>query len=157
MQVEDSQIMEESQETEEVMQLDLLDVDIINMNTSHGKATVATSPRRVYKRVYNTFQKFLAVVEKHPSNAGLSSFEVFLPDQTHNYVNRKLVRLFVKTYVRSLGYTKSHYTEAINFLQRLLEDQISDESCVARKGYIKDDRYLKDYLKEVHIIKADLE
>lgn len=144
-------------ESEEEMQLDLLDVDIVNKNTSHGKATDATSTKRVYKRVSDAFQRFLVVVEKHPSNAGLSSFNVYLPEQTHDYVNRKLVRLFVKTYVRSLGYSQSHYTEAINFLQRLLEDQMSDGGCVARKGSIKDDRYLKDYLKEVHIIKADLE
>jgi hypothetical protein len=102
MQVEDSPTMEESQETEEEKQLDLMDVEIINKNTSHSKAADATSTRRVYKRVYNAFQKFLVVVENHPSNAGLSSFKGFLPDQTHDYVNRKLVRLFVKTCVRSL-------------------------------------------------------
>jgi hypothetical protein len=34
---------------------------------------------------------------------------------------------------------------------------MSDDGCVARKDYIKDDHYLKDYLKEVNIIKANLE
>jgi hypothetical protein len=49
--VEDSPTMEESQETKEKIELDLLDVDIINKNTSHSKATKATFAKRVYKCV----------------------------------------------------------------------------------------------------------
>ena len=75
----------------------------------------------------------------------------------HDYVNRKLVRLFVKTYVRSTGYLPTHYSEAVNFMQRLLDDQMSEQGAVARKGSIKEDKFLKDYLNDVKIIKADAE
>ena len=88
---------------------------------------------------------------------GLSSVEVYLPERKHDYVNRKLVRLFVKTYVRSTGYSATHFNEAVNFMQRLLDDKMSEEGSVARKGSIKEDKFLKDYLNEVQIIKADLE
>jgi hypothetical protein len=87
---------------------------------------------------------------------GIHSFEVYLPEQNHNYVNQKLVRLFVKTYVRSSG-LKTHFNEAVNFIQRLLDDKMSEQGAVAHKGSIKEDKFLQDYLNEVQIIRADLE
>jgi hypothetical protein len=42
-------------------------------------------------------------------------------------------------------------------MQRLLDDKMSEQGAVARKGSIKEDKFLKDYLNEVQIMKADLE
>jgi hypothetical protein len=103
------------------------------------------------------YQQFLVLISANADNGGLSSVDVYVPSQMHDYVNRKLVRLFVKTYVRTTGYSTTHFNEAVNFMQRLLEDKMSEQGAVARKGSIKEDKFLKDYLNEVKIIRADKE
>ena len=140
-----------------ITELDLEGADIINNNTSAGKEVDAKSTKRTYKRVNVAYQSFLSLIQAHDGKGGLSSLDVYLPEQMHDYVNRKLVRLFVKTYVRNTGYSKTHYNEAVNFMQRLLEDKMSEHGAVARKGSIKEDKFLKDFLNEVQIIKGDLE
>jgi hypothetical protein len=42
-------------------------------------------------------------------------------------------------------------------MQRLLQDEMAQQGAVARKGSIQQDGYLKDYLCEVLIVKADLD
>jgi hypothetical protein len=88
------------------------------------------------------YQSFVLNVNNHSTQAGLTSMDVYLPNQLHDYVNRKLVRLFIKSYVRFAGYTKTHVSEATNFMQRLLQDQMAQGGAVARKGSIKEDGYL---------------
>jgi hypothetical protein len=104
--VEVSQVAQETMEEAEEMEVDLelaeddlLNIDVTNNHSSAGKETDASSTKRTYTRLNNFYQDFLATVTNHPTNAGLPSMDVYLPNQANDYVNRKLVRLFIKSFI----------------------------------------------------------
>lgn len=137
--------------------LDLVGNEIIDHRTSAGRELDAKSTKRVYKRLTAAFQKFVERVDALPGKGGLTSFDVYLPEARHDYVNRHLVRFFIKSYVKSAGYSQAHFTEGVNFMQRMLDDQMAIAGVIPRKGVIKEDKYLKEYLNEVQVLRAQAE
>jgi hypothetical protein len=58
---------------------------------SAGKDIDAKSTKRMYKCVNEAYQSFLILIAGRAERWGLHSFELYLPEQNHDYVNQKLV------------------------------------------------------------------
>jgi hypothetical protein len=139
-----------------LLDLDSINIDILSKDTACGKDSDSKSTRSTYRRVHKVYTAFLAQLEAS-SESPVDSLSIFIPDQQFDYVNRKLVRLFVIAYVRHTGHSSTHYLEACNFMQRLLEDEMAKKGVIPNKGIIKADKYLKDFEKDVHVMRAKKE
>jgi hypothetical protein len=78
----------------------------------------------------------------------LSSKELYLPSETDDYVNwGLLVQLFVRYSLHTQGQMKANFQLALNFMQSKLDDALNRVTTVAKHGAIKDDRFLKKFLR----------
>jgi hypothetical protein len=85
----------------------------------------------------------------------LPSKDLYLPGRTDDYVNPGLAQLFLRYYVDTQGRTKPNFCNALHFLQRLLDDSLNKANKVAKHGSIKDDQFLKKFLKDMLVLLAD--
>jgi hypothetical protein len=106
----------------------------ININTAAGTPSDAKSTARQYKRAHKVWDEFQKVVslKKHK----LPSKDLYLPGVPDDYVNRGLARLFLQYFVEKLGFTKTNYSLALNFMQRKLDDSLNKAQKVAKRGAI---------------------
>jgi hypothetical protein len=81
----------------------------VNRKTSAGKEGGAISNQRVYKRINSFYPTFSA--ELDVLDIELVSTEMYIPG-TADFVNRKLVRLFIKWCINKISPTTSHVSEA---------------------------------------------
>jgi hypothetical protein len=138
-------------------------------DTAAGTSSDAKSTARGYKRSHQVWIAFQAsLTTTTMSRLNLSSKDLYLPGRTDDYVNRGLARLFVRFYVETRGRTKTNFGNAIHYLQRVLDDSLNRANKVAKRGSIKDDRFLtkfkkgmlvqvaEEYRSEVHDLHASL-
>jgi hypothetical protein len=85
----------------------------------------------------------------------LTSKDLYLPGRSDDYVNRGLAQLFVRFYVDTWGRTITNFGAAIHYLQRVLDDSLNRANKVAKRGSIKDDRFLTKFKKDMIIQLAD--
>jgi hypothetical protein len=121
----------------------------ININTAAGTPSDAKSTARQYKRAHKVWDEFQKVVslKKHK----LPSKDLYLPGVPDDYVNRGLARLFLQYFVEKLGFTKTNYSLALNFMQRKLDDSLNKAQKVAKRGAIKDDGVMRKFLQTMQI------
>jgi hypothetical protein len=72
-------------------------------------------------------------------------------------VNRKLVRIFIKWYIQKTSPTTSHVSEALMFLQRKLSDASNAAGLIPRKGWIREDPWIKSFTKDMLVQVASSE
>ena len=63
--------------------------------------------------------------------------------------------MFVRLYVDTRGRTITNFGAAIHYLQRVLDDSLNRANKVAKRGSIKDDRFLTKFKKDMLIQLAD--
>jgi hypothetical protein len=85
------------------------------------------------------------------SRFNLTSKDLYLSGPSDDYVNRGLARLFVRYCVEKRGRTKTNFGNAIHYLQRVLDDSLDRANKVAKRGSIKDDRFLTKFKKDMLI------
>jgi hypothetical protein len=125
----------------------------IDMNTASGTSSDAKSTSRQYKRSAKVWASFQESISLHKHN--LPSKDLYIPGAPDDYVNRGLARLFLRYYVEKQGRTRTNYDLALNFMQRKLDDSLNKANKVAKRGAIKDDSYMKKFLKSMIISLAD--
>jgi hypothetical protein len=82
---------------------------------------------------------------------------IYLPGKP-DYVNRHLVRIFITWYIQQkTSPTTTHVTEALMFLQRKLTYSMNALGCIARKGAIREDDWIKTFTKDMLVKVASSE
>ena len=129
-------------------------LDILDTKTSAGKDGDAPTTKRVYARINRSYGHFLSELSSLPVS-GVSK-DIYLPDKD-DYVNRHLVRIFLTWYIKKTSPTSTHVSEALMFLQRKLTDSMNALGCIARKGAIREDTWIKTFTKDMLIKVASSE
>jgi hypothetical protein len=159
-------------EEEDNAEMDFDGLDITDQKTSAGKEGNARSTRRVYSRINHgkegnarsTRQAYSRINRLYVTFlAKLDSFEVdlvikdlYLPGKVDS-VNRKLVRILIKWYIQKISLTTSHMSEALMFLQPKLSDATNAVGFIPRKGWIREDPWIKSFMKDmlVHVASSE--
>ncbi len=125
-------------------------------DTAAGTSSDAKSTARGYKRSHKVWIAFQASLTTNTlSRFNLTSKDLYLSGRSDDYVNRGLARLFVRYYVEKRGRTKTNFGNAIHYLQRVLDDSLNRANKVAKRGSIKDDRFLTKFKKDMLIQVAE--
>jgi hypothetical protein len=129
---------------------------ILGDTATAGTSYDATITASQYKCAHSVWKSFLASLSPTIlTRDNLSSKDLYLPGLTDDYVNMGLARLFVRYYVDTQGQTKTNFGNALNFLERLLDNLLNKANKIAKRGSIKDDRFLKRFLKDMLVLLAD--
>jgi hypothetical protein len=124
--------------------------------TATGTSSDAKSTARGYKRSHKVWIAFQASLTTNTlSRFNLTSKDLYLSSRSDDYVNRGLARLFVRYYVEKRGRTKTNFGNAIHYLQRVLDGSLNRANKVAKRGSIKDDRFLTKFKKDMLIQVAE--
>ncbi len=129
-------------------------LDVANKDTSGGKETDAASTRCVHQHVQGFYTTFLAVVAASKEDH-LVATDIYLSDQKSDYINRKLVRMFISWYTDTTSQTTSHVSKALLFLQRKLDDCMAAASFISQKGGIREDPWIEQFTKSMLILVAN--
>jgi hypothetical protein len=134
-----------------------------------GTSSDAKSTACGYKRSHKVWIAFQASLTTNTlSRFNLTSKDLYLSGRSNDYVSRGLARLFVRYYVEKRGRTKTNFGNAIHYLQQVLDDSLNRLNKVAKRGSIKEDRFLtkfkkdmlmqvaEEYRSEVHDLHASL-
>jgi hypothetical protein len=154
--VEEADILEylAMQEEQDNAEMDFHGLDITDQETSAGKEGDAQSTRRVYQRINRFYVTFLA--EMDSLDVVLVSKDLYLPDKA-DHVNRKLVRFFITWYIQKTSPTSGHMAETLMFLQRKLSDATNAVGFIPRKGWIREDPWIKTFMKDMFVKVASRE
>jgi hypothetical protein len=125
-------------------------------NTAAGTSSDAKSTACGYKRSHKLWIAFQATLNTATlSMLNLTSKDLYLPGCSDDYVNCGLARLFVRFYVDTRGHTKTNFGNVIHYLQRVLDNSLNRAKKVAKRGSIKDDRFLTKFKKDMLIQVAE--
>jgi hypothetical protein len=125
-------------------------------NTAAGTSSDAKSTARGYKCSHKVWIAFQASLTTNTlSRFNLTSKDLYLTGRSDDYVNRGLARLFVRYHVEKRGRTKTNFGNDIHYLQQLLDDSLNRANKVAKRGSIKDDRFLTKFKKDMLIQVAE--
>jgi hypothetical protein len=146
--VEEADILEylAMQEQDNAEMVDFHGLERTDQKISAGKEGDAQSTRRVYQRINRLYVMFLAEVDS--LDVVLVSKDIYLPDKA-DHVNRKLVRFFITWYIQKTSPTSGHVAEALMFLQRKLYDATNAVGFIPRKGWIREDPWIKTFTKDM--------
>jgi hypothetical protein len=86
----------------------------------------------------------------------LVSKDLYLPNKA-DHVNRKLVRFFITWYIHETSPTTNHVAEALMFLQHKLSDATNGVVYIPRKGWIREDPWIKSFTKDMLVQVASSE
>ena len=135
-------------------EMDVHGLDITDQKTSAGKEVDAQSTRRVYQCISRFYVRYLAEVDS--LDVVLVSKDLYLPDKA-DHVNCKLVRFFITWYIHETSPTTSHVAEALMFLQHKLSDATNGVGFIPRKGWIREDPWIKSFTKDMLVQVASSE
>jgi hypothetical protein len=127
-------------EEEDNAEMDFHGLDITDQKASAGKAGDAQSTRLIYARSNRFYVTFLSEVDSF--NVDLASKDLYLPENA-DHVNCKLVHSFITWYIQKTSPTTGHVAEALMFLHCKLSDATNAVSFIPRKGWIREDPWIK--------------
>jgi hypothetical protein len=126
--------------------MDLHGLDRIDQKTSVGKEGDTQSTKRVYSRINRFYVRFLAEVDSH--DVVLVSKDLYLTNKA-DHVNCKLVHFFITWYIHESSPTTSCMAEALMFLPHKLSDATNGVGFIPRKGWIREDPWIKSFTKDM--------
>jgi hypothetical protein len=125
-------------------------------DTATGTSSDAKRNDRGYKRFHKVWIAFQASLTTNTlSRFNHTSKDLYLSGRSDDCVNCGLARLFVRYYVEKRGRIKTNFGNAIHYLQRVLGDSLNRANKVAKRGSIKDDRFLTKFKKDMLIQVAE--